>query len=776
MGEEDERCLLESNSSFVPATTTTTAAAAASSSVSCSTSTNHGFQGKRVMTYEQLQATGALTPVRRDSRPASSGGSGKHNGNPAPFASPVTKRTQRAAAKLAERRQTISPKEMESTSTLTPPAAAGVSPMTTSSNANAATDLASDFGQEKEGGKSKVARSNSSNKPKATTSCFASPPLSGAASAGRRRFAATSTRSMASPSTADDGNGGGGVRTPLKTLPLSVQREMERKKEARALAASKADTGPNFDSRRNLDKRTVRLRYSGDFAADLAKHRATSLTSPLPAKESRARTDTSAVSTTADAAAPSSSSCNGVEIFVRKRPIFQYELARGEFDVVEIDSSNDNEESSGGDVDAGGEDVVVINNCVIHADMRRKLVKPTYFPCTKAFDENTTQDEIYSRVAQPMVQNAARGGISTIAMFGQTGSGKTFTMAGIEERAATGIFDELANAGHSDAVISVQFVELAGKTCKDLLGDDGLEVTLAEAKDGSVKLIDAASVEVKTPQELAKAIELGKSRRKTEATDVNGVSSRSHAVVQIHITFGRKAQGDNNVKTKQRRGLLNLLDLAGSERKNDSMYHSSERQKESNEINASLWALKECTRTRALASMGGKKKETKVIIPYRSNNLTRLLRETFERDSARLSVIATVAPNATDTEHSMETLRFVSQLVGSMKDIREDPARDVVSIVAEMKKVEASPKVYSHAQLCAFLKKKKIDATLPKNVDGKALMKMSSAQIRSRMKISADASSEIFNALRKENDRVAKLQRAERLRVSQARKEGSGHA
>ena len=124
----------------------------------------------------------------------------------------------------------------------------------------------------------------------------------------------------------------------------------------------------------------------------------------------------------------------------------------------------------------------------------------------------------------------------------------------------------------------------------------------------------------------------------------------------------------------------------------------------------------------------------------------------------------------------METLRFVSQLVGSMKDIREDPARDVVSIVAEMKKVEASPKVYSHAQLCAFLKKKKIDATLPKNVDGKALMKMSSAQIRSRMKISADASSEIFNALRKENDRVAKLQRAERLRVSQARKEGSGHA
>ena len=427
MGEEDgERCLLESNSSFVPATTTTTAAAS-SSSVS-STSTNHGFQGKRVMTYEQLQASGALTPVR------GGGGDDKHDSNAAPtppFASPVTKRTQRAAAKLAERRQTMSPKEMESTSTLTPPAAAGVSPMTTSSNvnANAAADLASDFGLEKEGGgKSKVARSSNSNKSKSKTSCFASPPLSGAASAGRRRFAATtSTRSMISPSTGDDGGG----RTPLKSLPLSVQREMERKKEARALAASKSDTDPNVDSRRNLDKRTVRLRYSGDFAADLAKHRATSLTSPLPAKESRARTDASSVNAAADAAAPSSSSCNGVEIFVRKRPIFQYELARGEFDVVEIDSSrNDTEESSSGGDDAGGGDVVVINNCVIHADMRRKLVKPTYFPCTKAFGEDTTQDEMYSRVAQPMVQNAARGGISTIFMFGQTGSGKTHTMTG----------------------------------------------------------------------------------------------------------------------------------------------------------------------------------------------------------------------------------------------------------------------------------------------------------------------------------------------------------
>ena len=180
-----------------------------------------------------------------------------------------------------------------------------------------------------------------------------------------------------------------------------------------------------------------------------------------------------------------------------------------------------------------------------------------------------------------------------------------------------------------------------------------------------------------------------------------------------------------------------------------------------------------------MANKSGKNKKS-TAIPYRSNNLTRLLRESFERESAKLCVIATVAPNATDTEHSMETLRFVSQLVGREKDIREGPTREVVSVVAEMKKVEIVPKAYSHEQLCEFLKRKKIQVTLPERMDGKALMKLSSNQIRSHVfggdPTKADTSAEIFNALRKENDRVAKLQRAERMRVSNARKAGSGHA
>jgi kinesin family protein 2/24 len=43
---------------------------------------------------------------------------------------------------------------------------------------------------------------------------------------------------------------------------------------------------------------------------------------------------------------------------------------------------------------------------------------------------------------------------------------------------------------------------------------------------------------------------------------------------------------------QERKGILTLIDCAGSERRHDSMYHDSQRQKESAEINASLWAIK----------------------------------------------------------------------------------------------------------------------------------------------------------------------------------------
>ena len=127
--------------------------------------------------------------------------------------------------------------------------------------------------------------------------------------------------------------------------------------------------------------------------------------------------------------------------------------------------------------------------------------------------------------------------------------------------------------------VSLQFIELCGtREINDLLVKRSNEtVKLVDQDDGTCKVLGAITVQVASADELMSAIHMGKSRRATEATDKNGTSSRSHSVCQIRI--GRK-------------GCLNLLDLAGRERRGDSLYHDSQRQKESAEINASLWALK----------------------------------------------------------------------------------------------------------------------------------------------------------------------------------------
>merc|ERR1719336_2468833 len=133
-------------------------------------------------------------------------------------------------------------------------------------------------------------------------------------------------------------------------------------------------------------------------------------------------------------------------------------------------------------------------------------------------------------------------------------------------------------------------------------------------------------------------------RRATSATDANSVSSRSHAICSLRLLHSG--------------GRLLLADCAGTERRKDSMYHSKERQQEGAEINASLHALKECIRYFT----------TQQRVPghaYRASSLTKILADAFIRgSSARLAVFCTASPCATDTEHTVATLRMGMSLGG----------------------------------------------------------------------------------------------------------------
>lgn len=211
--------------------------------------------------------------------------------------------------------------------------------------------------------------------------------------------------------------------------------------------------------------------------------------------------------------------------------------------------------------------------------------------------------------------------------------------------------------------------------------------------------------------------------------------------------------------------MLTLIDCAGSERRNDSLYHNKDRQQESTAINESLFYLKECIRARA---SGGKKNGP---IPYRSSNLTRILRESLERDDAQLCVVATVAANATDTEHSIETLKTVTQLAAMESTVEEMNTHEFTPI--EKNQLPLTPNKWDRTQLVEWLRNKRFDVTVPENVDGKRVMRMNRLQLNNAFYGGSNAqkADRLYTSLRTESERVSRAQRQERVAISREKYE-----
>lgn len=180
------------------------------------------------------------------------------------------------------------------------------------------------------------------------------------------------------------------------------------------------------------------------------------------------------------------------------------------------------------------------------------------FPMTHAFGERSTNADVFERAAAPLVAAACAGGVAALFMcgshrsgvagrrsgrtdaahlrYGQTGSGKTFTMEAIERAAVGTIF-----AQHGALRVSVNYFEIVGKRCVDLLAPGQREIVLKEEPlaDGkvaqAVALVGATEVDADSAESLEACMRAGKARRATSATFCNASSSRSHAVLRLSI-------------------------------------------------------------------------------------------------------------------------------------------------------------------------------------------------------------------------------------------------
>ena len=277
------------------------------------------------------------------------------------------------------------------------------------------------------------------------------------------------------------------------------------------------------------------------------------------------------------------------------------------------------------------------------------------------FAENTNQADIF-RAVQPLVLCTLSGWNATILAYGQTGSGKTFTivggdpeagLAGILPRALSELFvhtSERAVDGF-ETLIQVTFLELYRDSLVDLLskpltssGDhmqDGRDavVDVLEDAQGRPQLVynkdrgTAANLDdLKGPWKKALSADeamafhhRGCQARAVGRTNLNEHSSRSHSIFMVRST----TEGP----TGTTHGILTIVDLAGSENvKQSGVEGSGLSEAQSN--NRSLAAL-----GNVLSLLASKKKNAAAgHVPYRSNKLTMILRNSLGGDAHALMI------------------------------------------------------------------------------------------------------------------------------------------
>jgi hypothetical protein len=292
------------------------------------------------------------------------------------------------------------------------------------------------------------------------------------------------------------------------------------------------------------------------------------------------------------------------------------------------------------------------------------------FSFDNIFHGPISNSTIFESSVGELVNQVISGYNGTVFAYGMTGSGKTYSMQGSPENpgiiplSVHAIFDlirsPLVDPSRSYTV-KVSYLEIYNEHLHDLLAPQtpSDEIKLRDDPQRGVRALGLREVTVNSPEELIEAIQNGDALRRTEGTDFNAVSSRSHAVVQIIIESSSKGR-PGVANAAPRISTLYLCDLAGSER----AASQTERRKEGAYINKSLLTLGTVIARLSVASTNianGGGSSNNGHIPYRDSKLTRLLQPALSGKSL-VSVLCTVdVLNLNNSVETISTLRFAAR-------------------------------------------------------------------------------------------------------------------
>ncbi|KAI0352912.1 kinesin-domain-containing protein [Trametes cingulata] len=289
-----------------------------------------------------------------------------------------------------------------------------------------------------------------------------------------------------------------------------------------------------------------------------------------------------------------------------------------------------------------------------------KRYKDRRFIFDRVFRHDATQQEVYQGTARPLLNNLLDGYNATIFAYGATGCGKTHTISGTDTDPGiiyltmADLFQEIEDRREDHNIdVAVTFLEIYNEEIRDLLSEPGTPTPrggLQIREDKTVKVVGLTELRPKTADEVKEIVLLGNSRRTQSPTHANETSSRSHAVLQVHVTQSPRTAALTEERTM---ATLSIIDLAGSERA-AATTNMGQRMVEGANINKSLLALGNCIN--ALCESGGAIRH----VPYRNSKLTRLLKFSLGGNCKTVMIVC-VAPTSAHFDDTHNTLIYAER-------------------------------------------------------------------------------------------------------------------
>ncbi|KAG0272182.1 kinesin-like nuclear fusion protein [Linnemannia exigua] len=284
------------------------------------------------------------------------------------------------------------------------------------------------------------------------------------------------------------------------------------------------------------------------------------------------------------------------------------------------------------------------------------------FTFDRVFQPSSTQGDVFEEISQ-LVQSALDGYNVCIFAYGQTGSGKTHTMEGplnasSESRGMIprSVLQIYENAKALEAkgwtyTMEGQYVEIYNETVNDLLGNDGLDSgggkkhEIRHGANGKTTVTDITTVVLTSAEKVTALLKKAAHNRSVGSTQMNERSSRSHCVFTLRLA------GKNSITDESSEGVLNLIDLAGSERLSQSGA-TGDRLRETQAINKSLSCLGD-----VIYAIANKDPH----VPYRNSKLTYLLQNSLGGNSKTLMFV-NISPLKSNFNETLCSLRFATKV------------------------------------------------------------------------------------------------------------------